>query len=55
MEDSKDQDGTEEARLVAIRQAKFKIGLLKGKLGVSPDFFEPLEESELKDWEPNEL
>ncbi len=38
-------------RLVAIPKAQFKIGLLEGKLGAGPDFFEPLEERELEDWE----
>jgi prevent-host-death family protein len=49
------KDGKPTVRLVAIRQAKFKIGLLQGKLGTCPDFFEVRDESELKDWEPNEL
>jgi antitoxin (DNA-binding transcriptional repressor) of toxin-antitoxin stability system len=47
------KDGKLAVRFVAIRQAKFKIGLLQGKLGACPDFFEVLEEGELKDWEPN--
>jgi len=38
-------------RLVAIPSAKFKVGLLKGKLGAGPDFFEPLSDAELEDWE----
>jgi prevent-host-death family protein len=38
-------------RLVAIPQTKFKIGLLAGQLGSGPDFFEPMSESELEDWE----
>ena len=38
-------------RLVAIPQAKFKIGLLEGKLGSGPDFFEPMDEHALGDWE----
>ncbi|MBT9585137.1 type II toxin-antitoxin system Phd/YefM family antitoxin [bacterium] len=39
-------------RLVAIPQGKFKIGLLKGQLtGPGPDFFESLDESELRHWE----
>jgi len=38
-------------RLVAIPQAKFKIGLLEGQLGSGPDFFEPMDEPELHDWE----
>ena len=39
-------------RLVAIPQGKFKIGILKGKgLGSGPNVLEPLEESELAQWE----
>ncbi len=38
-------------RLVPIPSTKFKIGLLKGKLGQGPDFFEPLDDAELEDWE----
>ena len=38
--------------VVAIPQGKFKIGILKGKgLGSGPNFLEPLEESELAQWE----
>jgi hypothetical protein len=37
---------------VARKQGKFKIGLLKDQLtGPSPDFFEPMDESEIEDWE----
>jgi hypothetical protein len=38
-------------RLVAITSAKFKVGLLKGKLGARPGFFEPLGDAELEGWE----
>jgi prevent-host-death family protein len=39
-------------KLVAIRQETFKIGLLRGQLeGPGPDFFEPLEEGDLRLWE----
>ena len=38
-------------RLVPIVPGAFKIGLLKGKLGNAPDFFEPMEESDLDLWE----
>ena len=39
-------------KLVAIPQDTFKIGLLRGQLeGPGPDFFEPLEEGDLKQWE----
>lgn len=39
------------ARLIAITQGAFQIGLLKGKLGTSPDFLEPLEKNDLDLWE----
>ena len=40
------------ARIVAIPQGRFKIGLWKGKVsGPGPDFFEPLSEDELRLWE----
>ncbi|AUX78846.1 MULTISPECIES: type II toxin-antitoxin system Phd/YefM family antitoxin [Sinorhizobium] len=40
------------ARIVAIPQSKFTIGLLKGKVtGDGPDFFEPMSEDELALWE----
>jgi prevent-host-death family protein len=38
-------------RLVPVVQGGFKIGLLKGKLGAGPDFFEPMEEGDLDLWE----
>ncbi|QQP93625.1 type II toxin-antitoxin system Phd/YefM family antitoxin (plasmid) [Skermanella sp. TT6] len=38
-------------RLVPVSQGSFKIGLLKGKLGTGPDFFEPMDESDLHLWE----
>ena len=38
-------------RLVPVVQGGFKIGLLKGKLGAGPDFFEPMEEDEVDLWE----
>ena len=39
-------------RLVPITSAKFKIGLLKGKLtGPGPDFFEAIAQSDLALWE----
>lgn len=37
-------------RLVPVAQGAFKIGLLRGKLGTGPDFFEPMEESVLGLW-----
>jgi prevent-host-death family protein len=39
-------------KLVPLRRSRFEIGLLAGQLaGPGPDFFEPLDESELKLWE----
>ena len=40
------------ARIVPIpRRRKFKFGLLKELAGTEPDFFEPMTEEELADWE----
>ncbi|RFC62530.1 type II toxin-antitoxin system Phd/YefM family antitoxin [Fulvimarina endophytica] len=40
------------AKIVPIPQGRFAIGLLKGKLtGPGPDFFEPMDESDLALWE----
>ena len=41
------------ARLVPVGVVKGKRqpGSLKGKLEIGPEFFEPLSESELSDWE----
>jgi prevent-host-death family protein len=38
-------------RLVPVVKGAFKVGLLKGKLGTGPDFFEPMEEDDLDLWE----
>ena len=38
-------------RLVPVAQGSFKIGLLAGKLGTVPDFFEPMDADELDLWE----
>ena len=38
-------------RLVAIPQTDFKLGLLTGKVGTTPDFLEPLDVDELDAWE----
>lgn len=39
-------------KLVPIARAKFRIGILKGKVtGPGPDFFEPLGEDELDLWD----
>lgn len=40
------------ARIVAIPQSNFTVGLLKGKVaGQAPDFFTPMSEDELALWE----
>ena len=40
------------ARIVAVHQGRFKIGLWKGRFtGRGPDFFEPLSKDELRLWE----
>lgn len=41
------------ARLVALsdRKGRRQPGSLKGKLQVGPEFFEPLPEAELREWE----
>jgi antitoxin (DNA-binding transcriptional repressor) of toxin-antitoxin stability system len=40
------------ARLVAIPQGQFKLGVLKREaLGPGPDLFSPLDEDELAAWE----
>ena len=42
-------------KIVPIAQPSFKIGLLKGQVaGKGPDFFEPMDESELAVWEGSE-
>ena len=39
-------------RLVAIPQGQFKLGVLEPEaLGAGPDFFAPMDEDELADWE----
>lgn len=38
-------------RLVPIPQSGFKLGILQGKVGAVPDFFEPLPPDELDLWE----
>jgi antitoxin (DNA-binding transcriptional repressor) of toxin-antitoxin stability system len=38
-------------QLVPLPQSQFKIGLLAGQLGMGPDFFEPLSDSDLDLWE----
>ena len=36
---------------IGAAQGRRKLGFLKGKLVVGPEFFEPLPEDELKRWE----
>ena len=38
-------------RLIPFARSPFKIGVLKGKLGNSPDFIEPMAASDLDLWE----
>ncbi len=38
-------------RLVPVAQGAFKVGLLAGKLGAGPDFFEPMDQGDLDLWE----
>jgi prevent-host-death family protein len=38
-------------RLVPIERKPFKFGILKGLLGETPDFLEPMPEDELRLWE----
>ena len=44
-------NGKPVVQLVPIPQTEFKIGLLEGKLGAGPDFFAPLDETDLLLWE----
>jgi prevent-host-death family protein len=38
-------------RLVPIAQGAFKVGLLQGKLGAGPNFFEPMDAEDIDLWE----
>ncbi|PPQ39780.1 type II toxin-antitoxin system Phd/YefM family antitoxin [Rhodopila globiformis] len=38
-------------RLVPITRGAFRIGLLAGRLGAIPDFFEPMDAGDLDLWE----
>jgi prevent-host-death family protein len=38
-------------KLVPLKPSKFKIGILEGRLGKGPDFFEPMSEEDLALWE----
>ena len=39
------------ARIAPITHPAFRMGLPKGQLGAMPDFFEPMEQTELVLWE----
>lgn len=39
------------ARLVAIPQTGFRLGILAGKVCSAPDFLEPMSEEDLAAWE----
>jgi antitoxin (DNA-binding transcriptional repressor) of toxin-antitoxin stability system len=41
-------------RLTPLHAGRFKFGLLEGKLGAGPDFFESMPEDELAAWEGRE-
>lgn len=41
-------------KLTPLPSGRFKLGLLEGKLGAGPDFFEPMSESDLAAWEGRE-
>ena len=41
-------------KLVALKASKFKFGVLAGKLGLTPDFLEPLPDEDLALWEGRE-
>ena len=45
------RDGKPVVRLVPLPQSGFRLGVLKGKVGTSPDFLEPMSEEELCAWE----
>lgn len=47
------RDGQPVARLVpvSVERRTFKFGILEGKLGKMPDFFEPMSEEDLLLWE----
>jgi antitoxin (DNA-binding transcriptional repressor) of toxin-antitoxin stability system len=47
-----DKDSLTSVKIVPIQKRKpFKFGLLEGKVGTVPDFFEPLSEEDLEAWE----
>ncbi|WEK04243.1 MAG: type II toxin-antitoxin system prevent-host-death family antitoxin [Candidatus Devosia phytovorans] len=47
-----DKDNLTAVKIVPISaKQKFKLGLLEGKVGTVPDFFEPMSEKDLALWE----
>jgi prevent-host-death family protein len=38
-------------RLVPVERTPYKFDILKGQLGETPDFFEPMSEEDLRLWE----
>lgn len=48
------RDSKPMARLTPVAKSGFKFGILEGKLGEGPDFFEPMPEDELRLWEGRE-
>jgi hypothetical protein len=44
------RDGRPVARMVLVLRHPFKVGLLDGMGGVLPDFLEPMDQSDLRDW-----
>ena len=46
-----DKYGKPVVRMVPIERRPFQIGMLQGQLGDGPDFFEPMSDDELAQWE----
>lgn len=46
-----DKGGQPVVRMVPIEHRPFQIGMLQGQFGEGPDFFEPMTEDELAEWE----
>jgi antitoxin (DNA-binding transcriptional repressor) of toxin-antitoxin stability system len=47
-----DKDSATAVKIVPIpKKRPFKFGLLEGKVGTVPDFFEPMSEEDLAAWE----
>lgn len=44
-------DGKPLVKIVPVAHRRFRIGVLQGQLGSGPDFFEPMSEDELAEWE----